>query len=82
MYIVPYQMYTRAFLLIDPSQESLSVYDSSIESKIGSSYATLRSFSTKPPSSNCAKVIILPVCSWYDVVYGIYKTAGFIAGAY
>ena len=69
------------FLFIDTLSESSSVDDSSIESEIYSSSATLRSFVTKLPSSKFAKVIILPVYSWYDVAYGIYKTDGCVASA-
>ena len=81
------------FKLIYLSSESPSVYDSSIEAQIDSSYSTLHkfytnsyssalhSFSTKFPSSNCEKVIISPVCSWYDVGYGIYETPGRIVSA-
>ena len=58
------------------SSESSSIDDSSIESKIYSSSATLRSFSTKFTSSSCAKVIISPVCSWDDVSYEIYENYG------
>ena len=71
-------MSSRAFVLIDPSSESSSVDDSSIEAEMDSSYSALCSIYSKPPSSKCAKVIMLPVYSWDDVVYGIYKTYGFI----
>ena len=71
----------RAFVLIDPSSDSSSVDDSSIEAKIDSSYATLRSFPTKFTSSNCEKVMILPACSWDDVAYRIYNTYGCITSA-
>ena len=46
-----------------------------------SSSATLRSFYTKLPSSNFAKVIIFPVCSLYDVAYIIYKTSVWVVSA-
>ena len=74
-------MYLRLFVRIDPSSESSSVDYSSIESKINSSSATLQSFPTKSTPSNCDKVIILPVCSCDNVVYGIYKTSGCAASA-
>ena len=54
-------MSSRAFVIIDLSAESSSIDDGSIESKIDPYSATLRSFYTKPLSSNCEKVIILPV---------------------
>ena len=79
-------MYSRLFVLIDPPLESSSVNDSSIEAKIDSSSSVLRSFDsyyyilcsfyTKPSSSNCAKVMMQPVCSWDDTAYEIYETAG------
>ena len=69
-------MLSRLFILIYPSSYSLSVENSSIEEKTDSSYSALRLFSTKSPSSKYAKVIMSPVYSWDDVVYGIYKTAG------
>ena len=75
------RIYSRGFVLIDPSSESFSVDDSSIEAKIDSYYTSFRSFSTKFPSSNCAKVIIFPVCSWDYLACGIYNTAACIASA-
>ena len=74
-------MSLREFVLIDTSSKSSYVDDSLIESKIESYSATLCSFSTKFPSSNCAKVIMSPVCSWDDAVYGIYDTDGHVASA-
>ena len=73
---LPYQMYLRAFILIYPSSDSSSVDDSSIESKIDSPSYKLHLFSTKLHSSKYSKVIMSPFCSWDDVAYGIYKTAG------
>ena len=64
-------MLSRAFILIDFSSESLSVDNSSIEDKIDSYHSALRLFYTKVPSSKYAKVIMSPVCSWDDAVYGI-----------
>ena len=74
-------MSSRKFLVIYPSSESYYLDISSIESKVYSHSSELHCFPTKFPSSNCAKVIIFPVCSWDDVAYGIYKTAGCIASA-
>ena len=51
----------------------------SIEEKYYSSSSELRSFSTKPPSSKCAKVIMSPVCSWSDVAYRIYNNSGLVS---
>ena len=31
------------------------------------------------PTSNCANVITLPVCSFEDVAYGVYVTVGLVA---
>ena len=45
------------------------------------SSSALKEFSNKPPYSNCAKVIMLPVCSWYDVAYRIYENVGLMASA-
>ena len=53
----------------------------STEAKMDSSFATLRSFSTKSSSSKCAKAIILPVCSWNYEVYVIYDTDGCVASS-
>ena len=61
---------------IDLSSESSSVDDSPIEAKIDSYSSSLCSFYNKPPSSNRAKVILLPIFSWDDAVYRIYNTAG------
>ena len=74
-------MSSREFIIIYLSSESSSIYDSSVEAEIYSTSATLRSFYTKPPSSNCANVIILSVWSWYDVAYRIYETAGPVMSA-
>ena len=41
-----------------------------------SSSTKLCSFSNNLPSSNCAKFIMLPVCSWEDLAYGMYETVG------
>ena len=71
-------MSLRVFILIYPPSESSSVDNSSIEEKIDS---YLRSFSTKHPSSNCARVIMSPVRSWYYIVYGIYDTDFCMASA-
>ena len=60
---IPSRITSGAFVLIDPSSESLSADDSSIETKIYSYSSALRSFSTKLTSSNYAKVIMSPVCS-------------------
>ena len=71
---------TSAFVIIDPSQESSSIDDSSIEAEIDSYYSVkFILFPNKPPSSNCEKVMISQFCSWDDVAYGIYKTSGCIA---
>ena len=43
------------------------------------SYSILRSYSTTFPYSNCAKVLMLPVSSWYDVSYVRYDNDGRIA---
>ena len=59
----PPQMSHIAFILIYTLSESLSVYDSSIETEMDSYYSELCSLFTKSPSSNIAKVIILRVCS-------------------
>ena len=61
-------MISRAFVHIDYSSDLLSVDNSSIEYKINSSSSALHYFSTKFPSSNCAKVIKSPVLSWDDIV--------------
>ena len=58
---LPPQMSLRAFVLIYMSPDSSSVDDSLIESEIYSYSSSLRSFSTKLPSSKCEKVIIFPV---------------------
>ena len=59
------------------------MYNSSIAAKINSSYSdTLHFFSTKPPSSNYAEVIISPVFSWDDVAYERYQTADCVASAF
>ena len=42
-------------------------------------YLSSRVLDNKLPPSNCAKVIILPVCSFEDVAKVIYDTAGHIA---
>ena len=52
------QISTRLLVLIYPSLESSSGDKSSIEDKIDSSSYELRWFYTKPPSSNCTKVIM------------------------
>ena len=78
---LPSQMSSRAFVLIDPPSESLSVDNSSIEAKFGSYSSALCFFSNQLPSSNCAKVIMPSVCSWYDAAYGIYDTSCHIARA-
>ena len=39
-------------------------------------YVSLRVLVNKPPSSKCANVITLPVCSLEDVAYGVYVTIG------
>ena len=72
-------MSLRAFVLIDPPLESYYVDNSLIEYIIDSYYSSLRSFSIKSPSSNCAKVVVSPVCSCDDVAYGIYETDDRIA---
>ena len=77
----PYQISSRAFILIDPPSDSLSVYYSSIESIIDAYSATFSSFPTKLPSSNYTKVIILPVFSWDDVLYRIYENSGHTTSA-
>ena len=70
-------MSSTAFVLIDPSSDSLCVYDSPIEAEIYLfSYTTIRLFSTKLSSSNCTKVLIPPVFSWDDVPYRVYETDG------
>ena len=74
-------MSLKAFVIIDMSSDSLSIYDSSIEAKIYFSSSVLLFFRTKFPSSNYSKVIMSPVYSWYDVAYGIYETSGHIASA-
>ena len=38
----------------------------------------LRGCDSKPPSSNCANVIISPVWSFKDLSYGMYETTGCI----
>ena len=75
------RMSSRLFVLMYPSSDSSYVYNLSIEDKIDSYSSALCSFYTKPPFSNCAKVIISPFFSWYVVEYGIYNTAGWIASA-
>ena len=74
-------MSSRAFVLIDSSSELSSADDSSIEPKIDSYSTKSRSFSNKFPSSNCEKVIILPVYSWDYVAYVMYNTNGLIVSA-
>ena len=59
----------------------MSVDNLSSEEKIDSYSYALRLFFVKLPSSNCEKVIMLPVCSWDDVAYGIYETDGRIVSA-
>ena len=78
----PFQMSSIEFVLIYPQPDSSSVDESSIESEMDQSYATLRLFPTKLPSSNCEFFIILPVCSWDYVAYGIHKTSGCIESDY
>ena len=39
------------------------------------------SCSAKPPSSKFTKVIISPVCSWNDVLYGLHNAYGRVASA-
>ena len=73
-------MYLRTFVLINTSSESLPVYESPIESEIYSSSAKLSSFSTKHPSSNCAKDIILKIL-YNDVFYRIYNTYDCVASS-
>ena len=63
------------------SSESSSIYNSSIEAGIYLSTSVLCYFSIKFPSSNCAKVTTLPVCSCYNVAYIIHKTSGCIESA-
>ena len=60
---LPSQISLRDFFLVDSSSESFSIYGLSIEAKMDSSSSALCSFYTELPSSNCAKVIISPVCS-------------------
>ena len=79
---IPSRMSSRSFVLIDSSSESSFVDNSSIEEKIDSYTSALHSYSTKTPSSNCAKVIMLLVCSWYYVSYIIYDPSGCKASAY
>ena len=79
--LLPSQMSSIEFVLIDPSSDSFSVYDSTIEDKVYLSSSSLHSFSTKLPSSNCAKVIMLQVLSWDDLAYGIYESSGRITSA-
>ena len=86
-------MSSRFFVLIDPSSESSSVDDSSIEAEINSYSSALRlfsnylyssplhSFSNISYSSNCAKVIMSPLCSWDYVAYRICENSGCIASA-
>ena len=64
------------------SSELSSADDSSIEAEIDSSSSNLLLFSNYSPYSNCAKVIISPVCSWEDTAYVIYDTAGRVSSAY
>ena len=56
----------------------LSENDLSLESEIDLSSSILWSFFNKPPTLKCAKVAMLPVCSWDDVAYGMHDTAGII----
>ena len=75
-------MYSIVFIIIDPSSELSSANDSSIESEIGLFSTKLGSFSNKPPSSNCVKVIMLLGCLWDDVSYGRYETTDCVASTY
>ena len=54
-------MYSRSFLLIDPSSDSSSIDGSSIDAKIYSYSSALCLFSNKTPSSKCETVIMSPV---------------------
>ena len=86
-------MSSRFFVLIDPSSESSSVDDSSIEAEINSYSSALRlfsnylnsspfhSFSNIYYSSNCAKVIMSPLCSLDYLAYRISENYGCIASA-
>ena len=58
---LPSGISSREFVLIDTSLYSSYVDESWIEAEIDSYSSVFNSFSTKLPSSNCAKVIMLPV---------------------
>ena len=53
-----------------------------LKTKLTRPYSAFHSSSTKLPFSNCSKFIPLPNCSWYDIAYELYNTAGPIESAY
>ena len=67
--------------LIGSSSDVSFSDDSSSEAKINSSSIKSCSLSNELTSSNCEKVIMLPVCSWEDVEYRMNDTAGCVASA-
>ena len=71
---LPYQISLGEFVHKDPSSDSSSIDDLSIEAEIDSSSSAFRLFPTKYPSTNYAKVMMSTVFSWDDVVCGIYET--------